>query len=261
MKNLDSKKIRPGRKRIPRSRALCGDVLYFAKKIPTCAHDKLIDLSSLQEIRKSLPQRISWSMLFIKAYSIVASRRPELQQSYIRWPIPHIYQHDQNVAMVAVHREFDDEPWLLWGRFLNPESTPLVHMQENLERFQTGPFRETFTQQWQLSLFPTFLRRLFWFCNLNFAGKKRAKRLGTFGLSTLASKGVEIQEPPAHLTSCLTYGPFDEQGRSRVTIAYDHRLMDGTAIADALNDLEETLQGVIADELRELISLNQKNAA
>ena len=73
-------------------------------------------------------------------------------------------------------------------------------------------------------------------------------------MTTLAGKGVEIQDPPAFLTSNLTYGPLDGQGRCRVTISYDHRLMDGSFIADCLIELEHVLNGTIADELQAIIN-------
>ncbi len=79
--------------------------------------------------------------------------------------------------------------------------------------------------------------------------RKRAKRMGTFLLTTIAGSGAEIQHPPGFLTSNLTYGPIDERGFSRVTIAYDHRLMDGKYIADTLCELEETLASSLVAEL------------
>ena len=68
-------------------------------------------------------------------------------------------------------------------------------------------------------------------------------------LTTISSRGAEIRHPPGFLTSGLTFGPIDERGCSRVTLAYDHRLLDGRMVADILADLEQTLNGVIAEEL------------
>jgi hypothetical protein len=89
---------------------------------------------------------------------------------------------------------------------------------------------------------------------LNVSLSKRASRSGTFFLTTLAGKGVEIQDPPAFLTSNLTYGPLDQQYRSRVTMSYDHRLMDGSFVADCLLELERVLNGPIADELKSILA-------
>ena len=53
------------------------------------------------------------------------------------------------------------------------------------------------------------------------------------------------------MTTGLTFGPLDHDGRMKVTLVYDHRLMDGSFIADRLLDLEQQLNGAILAELRE----------
>jgi hypothetical protein len=54
------------------------------------------------------------------------------------------------------------------------------------------------------------------------------------------------------LTANATYGPIDERGRCRVTIAYDHRLLDGRHVADILRELDEALNGPLAAELDQM---------
>ena len=247
-----------GRLLIPRSRRLTLDVLHYHKQAATCALDRFFDLSHLARLRSELStrlsSRVSWSLLFIKAFAIVAAERPVLRQTFQHWPWPHLYQHRQNVAMMAIHRIHQDQPWVLWGRFSQPETQSLVDLQTRLERYQAEPVPKIFRQQWQLSGLPTFLRRILWWWTLNISLSKRASRSGTFFLTTLAGKGVEIQDPPAFLTSNLTYGPLDQQYRSRVTMSYDHRLMDGSFVADCLLELEQVLNGPIADELKSILA-------
>lgn len=238
---------------IPRSRRLTLDVLHFHRRAHTCAHDRQFDLGRVADLRSRLPTRISWAVLFIKAFGIVAADRPVLRQSFQSWPWPHIYQHDRSVGMLATHRIHQDHPWVFWSRFESPEQHSLPLLQSRLDSFLTEPVTKVFRQQWELSALPTFLRRLFWWWTLNVSVGKRAHRAGTFFFTTLARKGVEIQDPPAFLTSNLTYGPLDEQHRSRVTMSYDHRLMDGSTVADCLIELEAVLNGAIADELQTMI--------
>lgn len=252
---MDSK--RSGRMLIPRSRRLTLDVLHFHQQSATCAHDRRFRLSHVAELRSQVPTRISWAVIFIKAFAIVAAKRPVLRQTYQRWPWPHLYQHGQNVAMLATHRVFRDEPWVFWSRFVEPEKQPLTTLQANLERFLTEPPNKIFRQQWQLSGLPTWMRRILWWWTFNIAVTKRARRSGTFFLTTLASKGVEIQDPPAFLTSNLTYGPMDDTHSCRVTMSYDHRLMDGSFVAECLIELEEVMNGQIVTELESMISAPQ----
>lgn len=252
---------RPRRLSLSRSRRLTIDVLHYNRKVPTCAHDRRCDLSRLADLRSRLPVRISWSLLFIKAFALVATKRRVLRQSYVAWPWPHVLEHSHSVGMLATHREHRGEPWVLWSRFFQPELRSLIEMQRCLDRYQTDPVEKAFFTQWRLSGLPMLLRRLLWWWTLNVEGTKRARRVGTFFLTTLAGKGVEIQDPPAFLTSNLTYGPLDEKGCCRVTISYDHRLMDGAYVADCLIELEQTLDGEIARELESIIANNTRDAA
>ena len=71
-----------------------------------------------------------------------------------------------------------------------------------------------------------------------------------FRSSTLAGRGAEIRLPPSIQTACLTYGPLDEQGICRVTLAYDHRIMDGVLAATILERLEQLLLTEIRTELQ-----------
>ena len=257
MSSLDQ----PRRLSLSRSRRLTIDVLHYNRKVPTCAHDRRCDLSRVAELRSRSPVRVSWSLLFIKAFALVAAKRRVLRQAYISWPWPHVLEQPHSTGMLATYREHQGEPWVLWSRFSQPETRSLVEMQQCLERYQTDPVEKVFSSQWRLSGLPTFLRRLLWWWAFHFEGKKRPRRVGTFFLTTLAGKGVEIQDPPAFLTSNLTFGPLDEHGCCRVTISYDHRLMDGAYVADCLIELEQTLNGEIARELETVIATGTRNAA
>ena len=243
-----------GRIAISRSRRLTLDVLYFHRHVDTCAHDREFDLTRLAVLRSQLPTRVSWSVLFIKAFAIVAARRPVLRQTFQKWPWAHIYQHPFNVAMLATHRELDGEPWVFHSRFERPETQSVLILQHSLYRYTSEPPKKIFRKQWELSGLPTWLRRILWWWNFNVSVSQRARRIGTFFFTTLAGKGVEIQDPPAYFTSNLTYGPLNERNRCRVTMSYDHRLMDGSTVADCLIEMESVLNGLIAEELESIIT-------
>lgn len=240
---------RPRRLAIPRSRRLVIDLLRLSQQIPTTPHDRVMDLSVVATARERAAQRISWSILFIKAFAIVAAKYPPLRQTYMRWPWPHLYEHPTSVATIVTHREVEGEPWLFWPRFMLPHEYPLTRLQTYLERCQTEPVQVIFERQWLLSAYPSWIRRIVWWWTLNVSGKTRTQRCGTFFLTTVGSRGAEISHPPGFLSSGLSFGPIDEHGHSRVTLAYDHRLLDGRMVADILADLETTLNRVVADEL------------
>lgn len=243
--------VRSGRrKRISSSRSLPRDVLHFFLDSPTCPQDRVIEIGRVDELRRALPRPISLPLLFLKAFGIVAAKYPELRQFYRRWPWPHILENDQNVAMMVVQRQHRGEPWVLWARFLEPENQPLDELQAALDGYVKGPVEETYRRQLQLAGLPTPLRRMLWWWTLN-VSRKRSKRLGTYFLTTLAGQGCTIQHPANFLNS-LTYGPI-ENGRTRLTLAYDHRLMDGVLVARALKQTERVLNGTIREELERML--------
>lgn len=242
-----------GRRRsLGRSRALVLDLLRLSQRVPTFPVEREMDLADLAALRSAGLPRISWVALFAKALALVAEEVPELRRSYLAWPWPHLYEHEQSVAMVAVNREYEGEDRLFWLRLLSPETTPLVHLHKQLERAQTEDVKQIYRQQLQFSAVPTLLRRLIWWGRMNLSPARRARWLGTFGLSVLASQGCYNRCPPHFLTSCLTYAPLNEQGRMPVTLVCDHRVLDGVTAAKGLQLMEEKLRGVIADELRRL---------
>ncbi len=255
-----AKPVTGGRVKIPRSRSLVTDILRLSTQVPTCTQVRTMDLASLRDARRELSERVSWPVIFIKAYSAVSAQNPPLLQTWRRFPWPHLYQHTEPSAVITVMRRFRDQDWLFWGRLRSPQTRSLHDLQRRLASFTTGPIESTFQKQLRFTALPALLRRVIWWWNLNLVGDKRAKRLGTFLLTTVAGRGAETQHPPSLLTSCISYGPLDENGHCRVRLVYDHRLMDGAFVADRLAELESELRGEILQELR-MLTANQPKPA
>jgi hypothetical protein len=79
---------------------------------------------------------------------------------------------------------------------------------------------------------------------------KRATRIGTFSLSTLAGFAATNRFHPTICTTSLSYGPLQGDGRCLVTVIADHRVLDGAAVAKALARLEDILTTELVAELR-----------
>lgn len=244
--------LRSSRIRVPPSRTIVCDILRYDRTVPTFAHDRVFNLGELVDARRDVQPRISWPAIFMKAYALNATRFHRLQQTWMSWPWSHLYQHHEHVGTLVVHRQLEGDDWLFWGQMTDLESRSLADIQGQVDRFQSQPAEEVFRRQlWLAQQFQLF-RRLAWWLTFNLSGKKKCKRLGTFFLSTISGSGAEIQNPPSMLTSGFTYGPIDKFGATRVTITYDHRIMDGHHVADILRGLESALQTTILDELREM---------
>lgn len=237
---------------IPQSRSMVCDILRYDRAVPTFAHDRSFDVSELVAARRNAKQRISWPAIFIKAYALNAQQYPRLRQTWMGWPWSHLYDHHEHIGMLVVHRKFENDDWLFWGKISNPAAKSIVDIQEKIDRFQTDPVETVFDHQLWLARRGALLRRLVWWVIFHVSGAKKCRRMGTFFLTTISGKGAEVQDPPSMLTSALTYGPIDQAGKTRVTITYDHRLLDGHNIADILVGLEQTMQGPLLAELRQL---------
>lgn len=234
------------------NRRLVLDGLSFARRVPLFPAEKAFELAEVAALRKQTARRVSWAAVFVKAYAMVARRHAPLRQTYVRWPWPHFVEEPNSTAMVVVNRQYFGEDRICWGRLTNPEEQSLVDLQQQLDAYQTEPVDRIFRQQLRLSRMPTPLRRALYWLNMNFGGRKRAKRLGTFTMSTLAGQGVVNRMHQTFLTTSLTYGPLDDSGQTLVTLLCDHRVVDGIVAARALVELEATLKGAIAAELKSL---------
>jgi hypothetical protein len=240
----------PKRRLVTCNRSLVLDLVALCDRQAYFPLERTFDVAELAELRTALPRRISWSILFMKAYAMVAAATPALRQAFIRWPWPHLCEYPDNVGMMAVNRQLADEDRLCWARFVRPERESLAQLQTSLDSWQRRPVEEAFKWQVLLSRLPTPIRRLIWRANLNFSGRRRAIRLGTFTMSCLAGQGAINRLHPTLATSSLTFGPLDGEGRTLVTLICDHRVFDGVLGSRVLEDLETTLCGTIANELR-----------
>jgi len=234
------------------------DLLFFAKGVPSVPHSREFDLGEVAELRAACATRVSWATVFLKAYALVSRDAPPLRQCLLRYPWPHLYQHPVSVGYLAVRRSWEAEEWLFFAGFTEAERSSLADLQERLDRFREQPPAAVFRTQAQAARLPVWLRRSLMWVWLHWMGHRRSRRFGTFGLTTVSGHGAEIQFPPNMLTATLTYGPINEQGRCRVTMHYDHRLMDGWFVAEVLKEVENAIRGPIAEELRDLAAPREK---
>jgi hypothetical protein len=235
----------PYGRRLPLSRArrLIGDLLYFAQKVPSVPVQRRMNLSALLATRERATPRPSWCTLFTRAYATVAAGRPELRRAYIAFPWPHLYEHPVSVASIAIERQLGDEDAVFFIQVRGPEH----HSCEQLDRFvkvckelpieQVGTIRRAL----RVSRLPRPLRRLVWWVGLNYSGYKRARNMGTFGVTVYSGLGAEALHPLSPLTTTLNYGVIADDGTVDVRLIYDHRVLDGATVARALADLEVVL--------------------
>jgi hypothetical protein len=233
-------------------RRFVSDMLHFAQKVPLCTMQRTMHLAPVSAARARSTPRPGWCALFVKAYGTVAARQPLLRRVYMRWPWPHFYEHPENIASVTIGRRLGDEDAVFVARIPRPQERSLADLEERLHRYKTAPLHDItqFRTLMRISRLPWPLRRLLWWLGLNAWGAHRARTMGTFAVSVTAGLGAIGLRPLSPLTTILSYGMVDADGAVDVRVTYDHRVMDGVTVGQALVDLEEALNGSILAELR-----------
>jgi len=231
------------------------DLLHFARDIPSEGVIGKWNIASVAALRQSASPKIGWAALFLKAYSLVSAGCQELRQVYMKWPVPHLYQHPQTLARMTVARRIDGEDWLFFARFISPETVPLVELQRTIDTFKEAPIEAvpSFSRQTRFSGLPVFIRRPIWWWALNSSGARHAYRFGTFAMTSISSLGAIAVQPKCISTTTLTFGPVDQNGDVDVRIIFDHRLFDGAVAGEILSRLEAALRIEIANELRSIV--------
>jgi hypothetical protein len=239
------------RRRLSPSRKLVVEMLHHARKQPSVPVARAMNLGRLAALRGQLTATPSWTAIFLRAYGMVAQRFPELRSAYVPWPLPHLYEHPFSIGAVVVERELHGDAILLAAKVRAPEQAPLETIQAHLTRYKQAPLDgiPAFRQLLRLARLPWPLRRLVFCYSLYWSGSKRAKRFGTFMVSSYGSLGAEQLHPLTPLTTLLTFGPISRRGDVIVKVVYDHRVMDGRCIARALAELEQVLQVELPEEL------------
>ena len=235
-------------------RALVIDMMHFSMKVPTVTLDRQMNLAPLVLARRRCNPRLSWSALFIKAYSIVAARQPLLRRCYLSLPWPRFYEHPKNIAAFNVSRRVDDEDIVVQGQIRSPENRSLVELDAIVRGYKEMPVEEiqAYRRVMRVGRLPGWLRRYLWWSTLNWIGRRRCHNLGTFGITSVAEHGAGLLNLVPLLTTTLHYGLLDEKGSLNMRYAFDHRVLDGAPAAEALTSLETTLLGEILDEVRSI---------
>jgi hypothetical protein len=228
--------------------------LYHARPVPSLPTLRQLNVSAVADARTALVSPPSWIAIFMRAFGLVAELHPELRRALIPFPYRHLYQHPVSLCALLVEREWQGEMVVLGARIRAPERMTLSDLQVELRRLKETPVLDInyFRQVLRVGRLPSLLRRFTFWQSLYLSGYKRAKRLGTFMMSSLGDLGAEQCHPLTPLTTYFTFGPIGKDGRVTAKIIYDHRVMDDRCVARCLGSLERVLLTTILGELQAL---------
>ncbi len=244
-----STKNRGSRHRIPPERRLAIDISIVARRVPSFPLLRRMDLQPIERCRQELKasgKRIGWAAILAYAYGSVCREIPELRDVYVARPFPYMYRHPEPIASITMHRPTSPETphlgRLVWGRFVCSESTNLQTYQDQLDAWNSMPIEQIYPDALRLERRLTPIRRLQWYLLMRWTGRKRAKHLGTFSISSLGHLGALNGYHPLVATTSLAMGPVSENQLTDVVLLCDHRVVDGVLAAKALEMLEKRLE-------------------
>jgi hypothetical protein len=239
---------------------MVADLLHFGAGVPTVPVERRMCLRRVLVARAACPDRPPWTAIFAKAFALVARGFPELRRAYCKFPLPHLYEYPVSAAAVTIERAYHGEKAVFVERVKDPAARPLPEVANVIRTAATAPVEsvKTFRRALRVAALPRAVRRLLWWLGLNI-GRQRANYFGTFGISVFSSLGADCLHPVSPWTTLLTYGPIGDDGMVIVRVVVDHRVLDGATTARALLELEETLNGAVAEELIALRAQSRAN--
>src|SRR5258708_3009650 len=75
-----------------------GDLVRCAGRLGTGAGEGPMAVARVVAARARLAERPSWTVVFARAFALVAAEVPELRRAYLGFPRPHLYEHPDSVA-------------------------------------------------------------------------------------------------------------------------------------------------------------------
>lgn len=242
--------------KLSNGRRLVDEVIRTASKMQLGSFSRDFDLRELNRLRKKVRPKISWNVLYMKAYAIVARRNPALRQCYVGFPWPYAYQHKENVCLLTVSREYQGEERLLFARFGRPEKFSLLELEAKYDRFRKRPVEKIkqFRHQIQFAKCPSIVRRMAWWLMLNVFPQKRMSHFGTFGMTLSGYRDSYANGLLGPNTTILGIDVLPKKGIARFMLTFDHQILDGVPVIKIIDELYNTLNTEIAQELRSLLA-------
>lgn len=233
------------------ARRIITDLMRYAIAVPGVPTERTMDLAAVIAARNAVPYRPAWAGIFAKALALTAREFPALRRTYVKWPWPYLYEYPESTVTITINREHDGEPCVLPLTIRDPASRPISVIAKTIEHYVQAPIKDinAFRRALAVGSLPGVLRRPLMWIAYNLP-RSRATYFGTCAVTSVAFTGADLLYVPTPTTTLLTFGVFGPDGRTRVRIVVDHRVMDGMEFSAILERLEAIMRGPILDELR-----------
>jgi len=233
--------------------------LYFLESIRSFSPvfiDTEIDASALYAHRSAAETRCSVVAYTVAAAGRALARHPEANAAIRGRVTPRIARYPDVHAKVTLDKTVNGERVVLAAVLRDVDRTDLEGIQRELERYRDGdPERlEEFAGVRLLHRLPVALGRALTRRVVGPLGG-RPDRMGTFAVTSLGHRPVDGFYSVGGTTITLGIGrvterPVVRDGEVvvapvlRLSLAFDHRVIDGAEAADVLADIKDALENI-----------------
>jgi hypothetical protein len=192
------------------------------------------------------------TIVFLRAFGLGARYTAEVRRAYVALPTPRLSQTTDASGCIIMMREHESEEAVLMANFVNPAATPFTLLMAQLAHFKTAPLDQVpdFKRSFMVARLPQPLRRFAFWLGLNWP-RQRRKFFASFGVTNTGE--AEMMHTVHPLTTMVSFGRIEPGSDAvDVTLSFDHRVFDGMTVTRALMALENTLNGIIAEELLDM---------
>jgi pyruvate/2-oxoglutarate dehydrogenase complex dihydrolipoamide acyltransferase (E2) component len=232
--------------------------LSYARTCSPVFIDTDVEMSKILDLREksvtAVGDKVSIITYFIYTASRVLAQYPEANSSLSGGLLPKLAQSDTVNAKFALDKTIGQQRVVLPGLVPHAEQLSLQGIQNIIDYYKFNDFEtiEEYAPLKKLQKLPVFLAQLIFSVILADLTKRR-NRLGTFSVSSLGHKSINsffsvggttltfglgrIQSQPVVKNEQIKVAPV-----MRLSMTFDHRVIDGAMAADILNDIKEALE-------------------
>lgn len=225
------------------------DFMHFSQKTAANAvsAEMNLNLNTVIAARQQTKIKVSWYAIFLKSLAQISEEFPELRRSYFRFPWPYFFEYQATSAMLAIEREIESEPMIVYLKIDNPQHLSVQAIDQLIWQAKSQAPEKTPSIRRFLTInrLPFLLRRLMWTLGFNLPNY-RFHYLGTFGLTGIG-KGVRSLSVKSPLPVNFIFDM--NASHPLIRIFWDHRVFDGLIVIDILKRLEQYLNENMTQEL------------
>lgn len=242
---------------VPRERRHTLHFLRYARASAPVFLDTDVDMSAVRqdrELTRASDRPPSWVTYVLYAAGRVLVAHPEANSALCGRMRPRVVRYDNVHAKLAFDKSLNDVRVVLAGLVPDVHTATLADIQERIDHIRVGdPARMAeFRGMRLMHKLPPFLGNLV-FRTVAHSPRQRLGVLGTLAVTSLGHRPVDGFHSHGGTTVTLGVGrvmdrPVVRDGEiviapvMRLSLAFDHRVIDGAEAADVLGDLVGALE-------------------